>query len=43
MVAGEVLAPSVVVVLLGRSPGIVFAGAVVSPLVRGVLLGDGME
>ena len=40
VVAGKVLAPSVVVVLLGGSPGIVLAGVVVSPLVRGVLLGE---
>ena len=43
MAAGEVLAPSVVVVLLGGSPGIVLAGVVVSPLVRGVLLGKDVE
>ena len=43
VVAGEVLAPSVVVVLLGGSPGIVLAGVVVSPLVRGVLLGEDVE
>ena len=30
-------------VLLGGSPGIVLAGVVVSPLVRGVLLGEDVE
>ena len=43
MATGKVLAPSVVVVLLGWSPGIVLAGVVVSPLVRGVLLGEDVE
>ena len=43
VVAGEVLAPSIVVVLLDRSSGIVLTDVVVSPLVRGVLLGDDME
>ena len=41
--AGEVLASSIVGFLLGRSSGIVITGMVVSPLVRGVLLGKDVE